>query len=77
MMDALINAFVDEIKQKSTGFAEETDRPLYDTSTDSDGISHIFSLCKKNIFCGPCPIKIFQILAPNNHYRNIVNLYYT
>ena len=43
MMDALINAFVDEIKQKSTGYAEETDRPLYDTSTDSDGILDLFS----------------------------------
>ncbi|XP_046980843.1 putative FERM domain-containing protein FRMD8P1 [Schistocerca americana] len=36
MMDALISVFVDEIKQKTTTYADEHDRPVYDTSTDSD-----------------------------------------
>ncbi|XP_047110100.1 putative FERM domain-containing protein FRMD8P1 [Schistocerca piceifrons] len=36
MMDALISVFVDEIKQKTTTYADEPDRPVYDTSTDSD-----------------------------------------
>lgn len=36
MMDALISVFVDEIKQKTTSYPDEPDRPVYDTSTDSD-----------------------------------------
>lgn len=38
MMDTLISGFVEEIKQKTTAaYTDETDRPAYDTSTDSDG----------------------------------------
>ncbi|PSN46115.1 hypothetical protein C0J52_17252 [Blattella germanica] len=36
MMDALISGFVEEMKQKTTAYTDETDRPVYDTSTDSD-----------------------------------------
>ena len=39
MMDALISVFVEELKRKSASAAyhDETDRPVYDTATDSDG----------------------------------------
>lgn len=39
MMDALIAVWVAELKKKtaSGNFQDETDRPLYDTATDSDG----------------------------------------
>lgn len=37
MMDTLISAFVEELKQKTVVYIDETDRPVYDTSTDSDG----------------------------------------
>lgn len=37
MMDTLISVFVEELKQKTAAYTEETDRPAYDTSTDSDG----------------------------------------
>jgi hypothetical protein len=38
MMDTLISGFVEEIKQKTrAAYTDETDRPAYDTSTDSDG----------------------------------------
>ena len=37
MMDTLISVFVEELKQKRAAYTEETDRPAYDTSTDSDG----------------------------------------
>ena len=36
MMDTLISVFVEEMKQKTAAYIEETDRPAYDTSTDSD-----------------------------------------
>ncbi|KAJ4435113.1 hypothetical protein ANN_23688 [Periplaneta americana] len=36
MMDALISGFVEELKQKTAAYTDETDRPVYDTSTDSD-----------------------------------------
>ncbi|XP_067003872.2 putative FERM domain-containing protein FRMD8P1 isoform X4 [Anabrus simplex] len=36
MMDALISVFVEEMKMKAVAYADETDRPIYDTSTDSD-----------------------------------------
>jgi len=47
MMDTLISVFVEELKQKTVAYTEETDRPAYDTSTDSDGkeltnVKHIF-----------------------------------
>ncbi|KAK7862335.1 hypothetical protein R5R35_005227 [Gryllus longicercus] len=35
MMDTLISVFVEELKQR-TAYVEESERPLYDTSTDSD-----------------------------------------
>lgn len=39
MMDALISVFVEEIKRKTAAgnYNDETDRPVYDTATDSDG----------------------------------------
>jgi hypothetical protein len=37
MMDTLISGFVEELKQKTAAYTDETDRPVYDTSTDSDG----------------------------------------
>jgi len=37
MMDTLISVFVEEMKLKTAAYTEETDRPTYDTSTDSDG----------------------------------------
>lgn len=39
MMDALISVFVEELKRKSAtaAYHDETDRPVYDTATDSDG----------------------------------------
>ncbi|XP_069673570.1 FERM domain-containing protein 8 isoform X5 [Periplaneta americana] len=39
MMDALISGFVEELKQKTAAYTDETDRPVYDTSTDSDALS--------------------------------------
>lgn len=41
MMDALISVWVEEIKKKTAAgnYQDETDRPLYDTATDSDGES--------------------------------------
>ncbi|XP_021914561.1 FERM domain-containing protein 8 isoform X3 [Zootermopsis nevadensis] len=39
MMDTLISAFVEELKQKTVVYIDETDRPVYDTSTDSDALS--------------------------------------
>nr|CAD7416278.1 unnamed protein product [Timema poppensis] len=37
MMDTLITVFVEDLKQKTTTCTDETERPMYDTSTDSDG----------------------------------------
>lgn len=39
MMDALISVFVEEVKRKTSSYTDEHDRPIYDTSTDSDGIN--------------------------------------
>nr|CAD7599947.1 unnamed protein product [Timema genevievae] len=36
MMDTLITVFVEDLKQKTTTYTDETERPVYDTSTDSD-----------------------------------------
>ncbi|XP_063222008.1 putative FERM domain-containing protein FRMD8P1 isoform X2 [Bacillus rossius redtenbacheri] len=36
MMDTLISVFVEEVKKKTVVYPDETDRPVYDTSTDSD-----------------------------------------
>ena len=44
MMDALISGFVEELKQKTAAYTDETDRPVCDTSTDSDGKDYYLSI---------------------------------
>lgn len=50
MMDALISGFVEDIKKRTVTVkpaGDETDRPVpvYDTTTDSDGLTSLFAFC--------------------------------
>lgn len=55
MMDTLISVFVEEMKQKTAAYIEETDRPAYDTSTDSDDIQMPLTMVNRQEPQQPCP----------------------